>query len=267
MCDSNGIRELQVSLKINFYSRIDLERAVSEPEKFLERIRTPEAIVVSQFYPRDEILALRRDVFQRCLGTNPSWHPLLEGCPDYHRLHDNYPGAHVKSKMHGFYFHGWYEHNAKLFSYFRDIFELKCLLGQMELDHYWLNTPRQGFVARLNLQNYPRGGGYLAEHVDPDSRFALIQTLVQGTEYDQDFHSGGLFARAHLEGEKVYLDPHTRPGDLMILSPAVPHGVDPVDPEEVYDWRTNAGKWTVLPLFVESDVRHNVQRPREVNAR
>jgi hypothetical protein len=241
-------------VKVNFLERGEfLETVRKDPQAFLARIHAPEVFIVQQFYPSTLVLELRRRFFELGLQSDPNWHPLLDDCPDYHRLHDNYSKAYVKAKMHAFYSHGWYGHNRELFDQFREVFELKCLLGGLQEDDYLHAKPSEGVVARVNFQNYPVGGGYIAEHVDPNSRFALIQTLVQASVPGIDFQRGGLFAREKLDGEKLYVDPLTAPGDLMVLSPAIPHGVDPIDPDREYNWQENAGKWTILPILVASD--------------
>jgi hypothetical protein len=181
-------------------------------------------------------------------------------------VHDNYPQAYVKGKMHAFYFHGWYEKNFDLFNYFDEIFALKSFLGGLDKDAILRAQPSSGVIARVNLQNYPSGGGGLSEHVDPYSNFALIQTLIQGSSTGKDFKSGGLFAREQKDSEKVYLDHLTEPGDLIVLSPAIPHGVDPVDPNEDYDWKRNRGKWTILPIIVSSDYPSEHKKPKEIEA-
>jgi hypothetical protein len=84
---------------------------------------------VRAFYPRQAILELRREAFAAGLASEPGWHPLREGCPDYHRLHDNYPAAYVKQKLHAFYYPGWYPHNRGKFDFFREIYALKNFLA------------------------------------------------------------------------------------------------------------------------------------------
>lgn len=253
-------------MKVNYLGRKEfLDRVYTHREAFLEQIHAPEIFVVRQFYPSERILELRNRVFQSGLQSEPSWHPLLDDCPDYHRLHDNYPKAYVKAKMHAFYFHGWYEHNHALFDEFSEIFDIKCFLGGFAKGSFLRAKPSAGVVSRVNLQNYPVGGGYLAEHIDPNSNFALVQTLVQGSRTGTDFEQGGLYARRDFNSEKLYLDPLTEPGDLMVLSPAIPHGVAPVDPDKDYAWRENAGKWTILPIIVASDYPSTEhKKPREV---
>jgi hypothetical protein len=247
-------------------SRTEFLRTVyGEREAFLDRIREPEVFIVRRFYDPDDIRAWRRKVFDLGQRAGPSWHPLYDGCPDYHRLHDNYPNAHVKAKMHAFYFHGWYEANNEIFSYFQEIFALKHFLAGFDPTAFLRNVPSDGQVARVNFHNYPRGGGYLAEHADPTSPFALIQTLVQASAWKDDFASGGLYARPRPGAEKLYLDEISDPGDLLVLSPDIPHGVDPIDPQEDYGWRSDRGKWTIIPIIVSSDYdRPDNIKPRQL---
>jgi hypothetical protein len=234
--------------RTNFLERIDQEQA-----QFLAEIDAGEIFIVEQFYPEADILQLRERVFAQAQHSEPSWHPLYDDCPDYHRIHDNYPKAHVKSRMHAYYHHGWKQENAELFEQFRTIFDIKNTLSgkpALPLTQY----PRDGFIARVNLHQYPSGGGGQAEHIDPNSPYARIQTLVQASQIGRDFHQGGLYARADANSSAVYIDSFTRPGDMMVLSPAVPHGVAPVDPDQApIDWHQNTGRWIVLPLFVHSD--------------
>ena len=221
--------------------------------EFLARIEQPQAFAVKEFYDRDAILAFRNEVFSRGQDTEPSWHPLVDDCPDYHRLHDDYPKAYVKAKMHAFYFHGWYEHNKEIFDFFREIFQLKNFLAGFREDEFMQNMPSDGFVARVNVHHYPRGGGYQAEHIDPVGKHAQIQTLIIASEFGQDYKQGGVYGRSAAGSPRTYLDPHVGPGDVLIMSPGIHHGVDSIDPDAAYDWRSNNGRWMILPIIVGSD--------------
>jgi hypothetical protein len=230
-------------------------------DEFLQRIGEPEAFVVKAFFPEREILDFRRCVHRDGLESAPGWHALRESCPDYHRLHDNYPNAYVKQKLHAFYFHGWYAHNREIFDFFREIFELKNRLAGLPPDEFLRNTPADGWIARVNVHHYPRGGGYQAEHVDPVGRHAQIQTLVCASRFGVDYSSGGVYARATPESEPEPLDPYLAPGDLLVMSPGIPHGVAPVDPAQPYDWQSDNGRWMILPLVVASDTNTEAGKP------
>jgi hypothetical protein len=241
-------------MKLNIIKKPEfIELAYNNTAQFLERINAPEVFVVKEFYPRNLIIELRNKMFDWGLKSEPSWHPLLDDCPDYHRLHDNYPGAYVKQKFHAFYKHGWYPANQGLFDTFREIYDLKNYLGGFEKNSFLSNKPSQHVVARLNVHHYPKGGGYQAEHIDPKGAFAVVQTLIAASQHGQDYKEGGVFGREKQGGELHYLDQYTEIGDLLIISPGIPHGVSPIDPQENYSWKTNDGRWMILPIFLHSD--------------
>ena len=183
----------------------------------------------------------------------PSWHKFIDDCPDYHRLHDNYPKAHVKQKFYGFYKHNYLKKNKLLFNQFREIFVLKNKLAGFKDEEFFYNKPSDGILPRINIHHYPIGGGYQAAHIDPNGPHAQIQTLIVASIFNEDFHSGGLFTCKELNGEKFYLDHYTSVGDMIVMSPAIPHGVDVINETESYSPNTNNGRWIIIPLFLHSD--------------
>ena len=235
------------------------------PAEFMRRIHAPEVFIIKGFYPAEAILSLRERIFKSGTETEPSWHPLYDGCPDYHRLHDNYEKAYVKGKIHTYYHHGWYEKNRELFDFFKEIFEMKIFLAKKGSMDLLQHIPSQGVIARVNFHHYPRGGGYQAEHIDPHGEYAVIQTIVQTSTPGKDFKTGGLYARETPEAKPYFIDQHTSPGDLIVLSTAIRHGVAPVDEKENFDWQKIEGRWIIMPILVWSDYPHpdNI-KPTEV---
>jgi hypothetical protein len=254
-------------MRVNEISRQDfMDLVYSRTNEFMERINSPEAFVVKAFYNARHILQLRNTAFQVGLTSEASWHPLHNDCPDYHRLHDNYPKAHVKQKLHAFYYHGWYPHNKDQFDFFSEIFLMKNFLAGFPETEFLGNVPSDGFIARINIHHYPRGGGYQAEHIDPLGKHAQIQTLIAASEFGKDYSKGGVFARSDAGAEKAYLDPYMKPGDLLVMSPGIQHGVESVDPDLSYDWRSNDGRWMILPIIVSSDYDAKATKPVQVGA-
>lgn len=232
----------------------------------MARIHRPEIFIIKQFFPRAELLRMREEVFACGLKTDPSWHPLYDGCPDYHRIHNDYEKAYVKGKIHAFYRHGWYPKNASLFTYFREIFQMKCHLAGDTGTGRVTQVPSEGLIARITYHHYPCGGGYQAEHIDPHGTHARIQTLITASQFGADYGAGGLHARKIAGGEACFIDSYTALGDLVVMSPAIPHGVAPIDPHKTLDWTSSCGRWTIIPLFVRSDYPHaDNEKPKEVN--
>lgn len=208
---------------------------------------------MKNYISANDCVNLRNDSFNWGISEEASWHKFDNDCPDYHRLHDNYPQAHVKQKFHGFYRHNYFPNNKHLFATFKELFVLKNKLAGFNDDEFFYNKPSDGVLPRINVHHYPKGGGYQAEHIDPNGPFAQIQTLIVASTFNKDFLSGGVFARKELNGEKFYLDSYTSIGDMIVMSPAIPHGVDSIDENESYSPNTNDGRWIILPLFLHSD--------------
>jgi hypothetical protein len=229
-----------------------LERLYEDTDSFMDSIARKDVYVVKQFYPRDFVLDFREMLRRFSEEEEPSWHPCLDGVPDYHRINDEYQGSWVKARMHSFFFHR-FNGRGDLFASFRDIFNLKNFLAGEEPDSYLDNIPSDEIIARVVSQQYPRGGGYLAEHSDPASRFAKLQTIVQASTVGEDFDTGGLYLRPEPGADPIWVDPHTEPGDLMVLTPDAPHGVAPVDPDVELNWSQPDGRWMILPIIIRSD--------------
>lgn len=253
-------------MKVNVISKSDFFKlALNSTELFFEKIKSPEAFIVKEFYPKEFILNLRNKAFIWGQTEEATWYPFYDDCPDYHRSHDNYPQAYVKQKFHGFYHHNYTKTNSEIFNQMKDIFILKNKLAGFEDEAFFNNKPSDGILPRINVHHYPLGGGYQAEHIDPAGPFAQIQTLIVASEYGKDFKKGGVYAREKEGAEKFYLDQHTAIGDLLVISPAIPHGVEAIDPEQNYSPNTNNGRWMILPLFLYSDYPNEKNiKPKQV---
>jgi hypothetical protein len=235
-----------------------------DTDSFIESIENKHAYVVQQFYDREQILDFRAFLERFRNAHEASWHPCLDGVPDYHRINDEYPKSWVKTRMHSYYFHRWNEHRD-IFDSFKEIFELKNYLAGEDGNAYYDNIPSDGVVSRVVSHQYPRGGGYLAEHIDPVNPFATIQTIIQASEPGVDFATGGLYMRDGEQAEAVLIDPYTAPGDLMVLSPGVRHGVALVDPDDERDWERSDGRWMILPVVIRSDYNMDPEtKPKSV---
>jgi len=252
--------------KIHYLSKDDFfELANHKSDELISIVKNNEVLIVKNLLDKEVVWKIRNSTFEWGQNTSPSWHPLHDNCPDYHRLHDNYPKAYVKQKLHGFYRHAWYKKNQEIFKQFEDIFFLKNKLGGFERKSFLKNIPSDNVIARFNVHHYPKGGGYQAEHIDPSSPFAKIQTLIMASQHGVDYEAGGVYLR-NSDNEKVYLDSYADLGDMIVIDPGVKHGVDPIDPELEYSPNTNDGRWLFLPLFLFSDYEHEDNiKPQQVS--
>lgn len=215
--------------------------------------------IVKGFFDPKFIDEIKNFCLQFSSTIPDGWFPCLDECPDYHRFHNNYEQAYVKAVQHAFYFHPWNE-NKNIFSEFLKIFELKlkCMDNKLEVaPNYLNNLPSDGVIARIVVHQYPCGGGGQQEHIDPVSPYARIQTIIQASEPGKDYISGGLYVNHHKFGI-VNIDKFTQKGDLIILSPGIRHGVDKIDPEKELDWSDTRGRWIIMPIILNSDVKPDI---------
>ena len=251
---------------VNIISKTEFyDLALNHTKDFLDKINKPEVFVVKEYILPELCLKLRNESFDWGLKEKASWHKFDNDCPDYHRLHDNYPQAHVKQKFHGFYRHNYFPKNKELFNTLKEVFILKNKLAGFTDEEFFYNKPSNGILPRINVHHYPVGGGYQAEHIDPIGPYAQIQTLIVASVFGKDFKEGGVYARKELNGEKFYIDSYTEIGDMIVMSPGIPHGVESINDNDEYSPNINNGRWIILPLFLQSDYQSfNNVKPKQI---
>lgn len=241
-------------MQIQLIDRSGWVELFGNPAALVKYIEKDYIFIIRRFMSNREVDKFKRFCIEFGNKYDPSWHPCLDGCPDYHRIHHNYPKAYVPSIQHGYYFHPWNEHFGRLVNLpsFREIFELKRETGGLNDNAYLTNLPSEGPIARIVCHQYPKGGGGQAEHIDPVSPFAKIQTLIQASEPGVDYRTGGLYVN-HSRFGVVNVDPLTHKGDLILVSPGIKHGVAAVDPGEKLRWDDTSGRWIIMPIIIHSD--------------
>ncbi|WP_143220461.1 MULTISPECIES: hypothetical protein [unclassified Achromobacter] len=240
-------------MKINLISTDEWKSFVDGPDLLINLIER-EVFIVRNFMDPRLVDAFKEYCLNFSAQQEASWHACLDGCPDYHRIHHQYPNAHVRSTQHGYYFHPWNENFERLntFPGFSEIFALKAKAAGKDASEFMKNTPSQGPIARIVSHQYPPGGGGQEEHIDPVSPFAKVQTLIQASDPGIDYQTGGLYIN-DLEFGIVNIDPLTRKGDLVLASPGVKHGVAPIDSDQKLQWDTTKGRWIIMPIIIHSD--------------
>jgi hypothetical protein len=85
------------------------------------------------------------------------------------------------------------------------------------------------------------------------------------TTHGKDYKKGGLFIREAGKNEVTMLDCFGEAGDLFVLSPHVPHGVAPIDPDEPLNWEKTGGRWMITPMIIRSDYNQDPNtKPKEL---
>jgi hypothetical protein len=177
----------------------------------------------------------------------PSCPKVENGIPNYHRMDENIEKSKVKSILHLYTFFYWNKESMPVATYFRRLFKIRNTISNLPED-YALNNIQDGLISIPTVQQYPRGGGYMQEHIDPDSgQKAIFSTLL--SKPGRDFFKGGLFYRDE-KNNKIFMDDLLRPGDSFVFYPSASHGVDPVDNEITLDWSKIDGRWMCFSALV-----------------
>jgi hypothetical protein len=189
-------------------------------------------------------------------GSIPNWQPILPKCPNHHRVNQWDERSHVKACFHQFSFFPWNHDVFNLFQRFRDVFSLRNLLAGARREAYLGSEPDDGCIARLSFQFYPKGAGAMNAHVDPAGPHQAVVPTLMMSELGVDFHEGGAFVNSS-KGEVIWIEKHTQPGDVVLFSPQLVHGVAPIDPGAALDWTMFEGRW--MSIFAVNKLATNTR--------
>ena len=170
------------------------------------------------------------------------WRPIEPEAPDFHRRNEADPRSYVEGVLHQFNFFPWNSDPLGLFRRLRGVLEVRNLLAGTysgaHLGPEWGST-----VARIVVQHYPRGGGYMNRHRDPVGVHQACVCLLVMSQWGEDYQEGGLVVGSD---DPVYPERECAPGDVVWLAPDAVHGIDLIDPSEPLDWSSGRGRWSGL---------------------
>lgn len=206
-------------------------------------IANKEPVIIKNLLGKNEV----QNIIQACLllkaKTEPSVPVVSFGMENYHRIDDNVKLSTVKSRLHLYSLFYWNKETDNVSRYFKRIMKIRNLLSDLPED-YAVQNNRDGMISIPCVQQYPRGGGYMQEHIDPDvGQKAIISVLLK-----KEFSDGGL---CYMDGDKkVFVDKLMNVGDAFIFNPKISHAVEPIDKSAKLDWNKNDGRWMCFSILV-----------------
>ena len=172
-----------------------------------------------------------------------SFHKMLDGCPDFHRiitpeLAKNYALRQIK---HSYYFFPWNKDPFNLFETINERWRIFKFLGGFPLNAYEDNLPSTGVVDRLQIAQYASGVGELELHSDPylNQKMAISGIM---SKRGKDYHTGGAYI-LNKDKVKVDIEGDMDVGDIYLVYPTVFHGVETIDKGKKVDWDSFDGRW------------------------
>jgi len=198
---------------------------------------------------------LLKSVVHRMWTTTPSsFHKMIDGVPNFHREigHDVSDKYYAKPIKHSFYFFPWNEDELNIFSEVRKVWGVYKLIGGLDFNEYAQNLPRDGIVDRIQVVNYPLGGGKIDVHFDPyHGMKPVLSTYL--SKRGEDYHSGGFYLIGQNE-QVIDVEDQIDVGDMSFTFPTVAHGVAPVDEDQPLDFKNSNGRWWLGMFSVDSDM-------------
>jgi hypothetical protein len=134
---------------------------------------------------------------------------------------------------------------------FRRLIQFRNLLYKLPKD-FTCNGTENGMWTASRINHYPRGGGFMAPHVDVGTAAVAtgmgmdryVQLLLLMTKKGVDYHEGGAYI--DFDGERYLFESECEIGDIVIYDGRVNHGVEEIDPMEPLDLASFAGRHVAL---------------------
>ena len=248
--------------KVSLIKFVDLKKSINDKNEFfikniIKKMYNGEAFIVRGAAKKN----LKKIVINLAKfydnKQKPSFHKMLDGTPNFHRIIDEkitkkYSLYAIK---HSYFFYNW-NIKTKLEKKFKnEVYKhwryIKYLAGNKKFE-YEKNIPSQFQIDRLQIVNYPLGGGELRDHVDPRKNQRIVSGLIM-SKIGEDFSEGGFYFRDK-KNKKINIEKKLEIGDSVMFYGSIIHGVDVVDKHKKLDWKSYDGRWFV-GMFV-NDSNH-----------
>ena len=237
----------------------DFEKKIDEEStKFAEEITNSmyqgDVYILKKAFPRKFFQDLKEKCYSHFNNEPSSFHKMLEGSPDFHRLIDVETGNKYSFKVckHSFYFYHWNKDPLNIFPETYDKWrKIKKLMGY-DQNQFESNTPKDGVIDRIQVVQYPSKYGFLEPHSDP---YKHQKFFISGymSKKGVDFEDGGFYALNQAD-QVVGVEKDIDVGDLGIGFATIVHGVAPVNRNKDPEWnKISDGRWFYSLYTNESD--------------
>ena len=181
---------------------------------------------------------------------------MLDSAPNFHRIIDRnitkkYSLYAIK---HSYFFYNWNIKTKLEKKFKKEVYRhwryVKLIAGNNKFK-FEKNIPSQNQIDRLQIVNYPLGGGQLRDHVDPRKNQRIVSGLIMSKK-GNDFESGGFYFRDR-NNQKKNIEDILEVGDSVLFYGSIIHGVEPVDKKKKLNWKSYCGRWFVGMFVNDSD--------------
>jgi hypothetical protein len=130
---------------------------------------------------------------------------------------------------------------------FAQLIRVRNRIADLPLDFATDKIEPNGLWTAARFHQYPAGGGFFRRHTDyvvkdiaDENSTRFYQVVLTMTQKGEHYEQGGAFV--DVEGERLFLDDSSRPGDIVIYDGRTVHGVEDIDPHKLLDLTTINGR-------------------------
>lgn len=260
-----GIFEIEVKE----FMAIFKEKNSKVVSSLIDKLTEGQIILIKNTFSKQFVNSLKDKNIEYWKNTKPSFHKMLQGCPNFHRIvkPETAKKYSVQAVRHISYFFPW---NKDELNIREDIYKIwrpcKKLAG-LNYKEYESNTPNDGKVDRIQIACYPPKCGGIERHYDSSKNSPLVVCGYLSSKKNKDFYDGGFYCINNDE-KKVDIEKSIDIGDVSIFHSSIEHGVDNVETNkefdlEKYDWNSGYGRWWLGLFTADSD--HLIERDTSVS--
>ncbi|MDA8841775.1 hypothetical protein N9N38_03470 [Candidatus Pelagibacter bacterium] len=218
--------------------------------EYQNKIKNGGIIIIKNLFKKKKINQLKKYLIKIGQNSLAQYQPVKIGAPNHHRIINEDPRSIVRGAFHQFSFYRWNQDLMDVFSIFEKGFWIKNILSNRNKNDFLKIESNfdDNFVARVSIQFYPSGIGYLNEHSDPVGEHQISAPLVVMSDKGakKDFLTGGSYFYGKNK-KKFYIEDIANIGDLVIYDSSLPHGVELIDEKNKdNDWFDFNGRWTAV---------------------
>ena len=217
-----------IEIKKNNISSHDLEGILQKKD----------IIIIKSFFDKPYLNEICDYLFNIKESSLPNYHPIEKNAPNFFRFNFDDARSYVKTFSIQFNFFPWNQDPFNFFEKFKVLFDLRgytCPASKTTDD----------MVERLSFQFYPSGKGHMAKHSDPVGNHQLGVVSVVLSKFGSDYLSGGLVLEDD-NGKIIYPEKNADIGDIIIFNGSQPHGVDHIDKNYPYNFKSKKGRWMLM---------------------
>lgn len=218
------IKRIKYKDLLDIFDKNDL----SSFKSIVNEVASGAYLIIEKSFSKGEVEFIKNVGLKLMRETKSSFYKMDRIIPNFWRditsEHSKKYGVPVVKKS--MYFFHWNK-EKDLFDLVNKRWDIMKILSGGESSFGKYTFPKDGYVDRIQIVQYPSGTGFLSAHQDPDHN---SRCFISGymSKIGVDFKSGGFWAMNE-NNEKVNLENEIEVGDMGLGSARFIHGVDQID--------------------------------------